>query len=165
MSKTTQSSTKHERKKEKRHKGSYPPRGWRGQLLAIALLCATTIVFIYVLSPGLRPELGRLTALADGLDALALRDWILSFGVFSPLAYFLVVVAQVIASPIPAGPVTVAGALVFGVWKGLALSMAGSTVGSVLVFVATRRWGEPLVIRLIGKEIFYKYIGRLDPNG
>ncbi len=136
-----------------------------GQPLAILLATMTVIVLVYLLSPGLRPDLGQVATLPSRLDATGIRDWILSFGTFSPLIYFLVVVAQVIASPIPAGPVTLAGALVFGVWEGLALSMAGSVVGSVLVFAAARRWGEPLVVRLVGKETFYRYAGRLDPKG
>lgn len=38
-------------------------------------------------------------------------------------------------------------------------------VGSVLVFVAARRWGEPLVARLVGGEVYRKYVGRLDGGG
>jgi uncharacterized membrane protein YdjX (TVP38/TMEM64 family) len=107
----------------------------------------------------------QLAVFLSALDAAALRDWILSFGSFSPVVYFLVVVAQVIVSPILASPVTFVGAMIFGVSQGLALSMAGSVVGSVLVFAAARKWGEPLAIRLVGEETFYKYSGRLDREG
>jgi uncharacterized membrane protein YdjX (TVP38/TMEM64 family) len=137
-----------------------------GRLWLPALLAALgTFVLVWLLSPGLRSDLGQVAVFLSELDAAALRDWILSFGAFSPVVYFLVVVAQVIVSPIPAGPVTFAGAMIFGVPQGLSLSMTGSVVGSVLVFAAARRWGEPLVIRLVGEETFYKYAGRLDPKG
>jgi uncharacterized membrane protein YdjX (TVP38/TMEM64 family) len=137
-----------------------------GRIWLTAILAALgTFIVAWLLSPGLRSDLGHLAVFLSELDAAALRDWILSFGVFSPVVYFLVVVAQVIFSPIPAGPVTFAGAMIFGVPRGLALSMAGSVVGSVLVFAAARRWGEPLVIRLVGEETYYKYAGRLDPKG
>jgi uncharacterized membrane protein YdjX (TVP38/TMEM64 family) len=153
---------------EKRSEGSGSPTSRRarfGRLLAITATLATAIVLVYALSPGLRSGLDQAVSLPSGLNAGSIRDWVLSFGAFSPLAYFLVVVAQVIFSPIPAGPVTLAGALIFGVWKGLALSMAGSVVGSVIVFAAARRWGIPLVLRLVGKDTFGKYAGRLDDRG
>jgi uncharacterized membrane protein YdjX (TVP38/TMEM64 family) len=133
--------------------------------LVITAVFATVIVLLYLLSPGLRSGLGQVVSLLSELNAVGIRDWVLSFGPFSPLAYFLVVVAQVIVSPIPAGPVTLAGALIFGVWKGLTLSMAGSVVGSIIVFAAARRWGKPLVLRLVGEDIFGKYAGRLDDKG
>jgi uncharacterized membrane protein YdjX (TVP38/TMEM64 family) len=137
-----------------------------GRVWLAALLAALgTFILVWLLSPGLRSDLGYLVVFLSELDAAALRDWILSFGVFSPVIYFLAMVAQVIFSPIPAGPVTFTGAMIFGVPQGLALSMAGSVVGSVLVFAAARRWGEPLAIRLVGEETFYKYSGRLDRDG
>lgn len=151
--------------RNERSGASIARRARSGRLLAISLATTTAIVLVYLLSPGLRPDPEQVAALPSQLDATDIRDWVLSFEAFSPLVYCLLVVAQVIASPIPAGPVTFAGALVFGVWEGLALSMAGSVVGSVLVFAAARRWGGPLVVRLVGKETFYRYAGRLDPKG
>ncbi len=124
-----------------------------------------TLVLVFLLSPGLRSDLGGLVALLSNISAVGVTDWILSFGALSPVVYFFVVVGQVIVSPIPAGPVTLAGALVFGVWEGLALSLAGSIVGSVLVFLAARRWGKELVVRLVGERIFRKYVGMLDAKG
>lgn len=61
---------------------------------------------------GLRSDLGQVADFLSKWDAAALRDWILSFGSFSPAVYFLVVVAQVIVSPIPGGPVTFVAARV-----------------------------------------------------
>ena len=137
-----------------------------GRVWLAALLAAPgTYILAWLLSPGLRSDLGQVAISLSALEAAQIRDWIFSFGSFSPVVYFLVVVAQVIVSPIPAGPVTFAGAMIFGVAQGLALSMVGSVVGSVLVFTAARRWGEPLVIRLVGEETFYKYSGRLDGGG
>jgi len=137
-----------------------------GRVWLAALLAALgTFILVWLLSPGLRSDLVQLALFLSALDAADIRDWILSFGAFSAVVYFLVVVAQVIVSPIPAGPVTFAGAMIFGVPRGLALSMAGSVVGSALVFAAASRWGQPLVIRLVGEETFYKYSGRLDRGG
>jgi uncharacterized membrane protein YdjX (TVP38/TMEM64 family) len=161
----TQSPTKQAPEEvEEHYERSGAPALGRGWLVAI-LAVVGTFALVCLLSLGIRSDLGELAALVGALDAAAIKDWILSFGAWAPFAYFLIVVGQVIANPIPAGPVTLAGALLFGVPTGLALSIAGSVVGSALVFVAVRRWGEPLVTRLVGKETFYKYSSKLNPKG
>ena len=81
-----------------------------GRIWLAALLAGLgTFILLWLLSPGLRSDLGQVADFLSKWDAAALRDWILSFGSFSPVVYFLVVVAQVIVSPIPAGPVTFVG--------------------------------------------------------
>ena len=138
------------------------PGGW---WIAGLLAAAGAFLLAYLLSAGLRPDLGGLAALLGTMDAAGVKDWLLSFGALSPVVYFLGMVAQVLLAPIPSAPVALAGSLVFGVWEGLALSLAGSILGSILVFLAVRRWGEPLVARLVGREVYRKNIGRLDARG
>lgn len=135
----------------------------RGRVVG-GLAVAGTSLFAYAVSPGLRADLGGLAALA-GDAAVGVEDFVFSFGAYAPLAYFLAMVAQVLIAPIPSGPFSLAGALVFGVWEGLALGLAGSIVGSVLVFLAARQWGEPLLARLVGRDVFEKYVGVLDRRG
>ena len=143
-----------------------PATGVRWIAGLLSVVGTSALVFLlFLLSPGLRSDLGGLVALIGNIGAAGIRDWVLSFGALSPVIYFSVVVGQVIVSPIPAGPVTLAGALVFGVWEGLALSLAGSVVGSVLVFGAARRWGGKLVVGLVGEKTFRKYTGMLDAGG
>src|SRR5215203_662406 len=131
----------------------------------LTLAAATTFVLLWLASAGLRSDLADFVAFVGSLDAASVKEWILSFGAFSPVVYCLAVVGQVILSPMPAGPVTLAGALVFGVWRGLALSIAGSVVGSFLVFAAARRWGTPLVLRLVDEETYARYSGKLGEGG
>jgi uncharacterized membrane protein YdjX (TVP38/TMEM64 family) len=123
---------------------------------------------VYALSPGLREGLGGLAASAGLLGeayAAGVKGFVLSFGAFSPAVFFFVMVAQVFLAPIPSAPVSLAGSLVFGVWEGFGLSLAGSVVGSVLAFLAVRRWGEPLVERLVGREVLGRYSGKVDGGG
>ena len=136
-------------------------RGWMVGLAAIA----GTFVLLWLASPGLRTDVNGLVALVSNVSATGITNWILSFGTWAPFIYLSIMVAQVIVSPIPAGPVALAGALIFGVWEGLALALTGSVIGSVLIFIVARRWGEPLVIRLVGERIYRKYIGILDAKG
>ena len=95
----------------------------------------------------------------------ALREFVAGSRVWAPAVFFGVMVAQVVLTPIPSAPVTLAGAIAFGVWGGFALSLAGSVVGSVLAFLAVRRWGEPLVARLVGEGTYRRYAGKPDDKG
>ena len=95
----------------------------------------------------------------------AMRGFVAGFGAWAPAVFFLAQVAQVLLAPIPGGVTVVVGTLLFGVWGGLALSVAGAAVGSALLFLAVRRWGRPLAVRLVGEESFEKYVGALDERG
>lgn len=95
----------------------------------------------------------------------ALQEFVLGFGVWAPAMFFIVQVSQVILAPIPGGATVVVGTLLFGPWGGLALSLLGGVVGSVVVFLVVRRWGKPLALRLVGKETFEKYVGVFDAGG
>lgn len=135
-----------------------------GRWVAMVLAVVGTVVVAYALSPGLRGDLGGLGGVVTSLGevyAMGIRDFVLSFGVFAPIAYFFTMVLQVFVAPIPSAPVSLAGSLVFGVWEGFGLSLAGSIAGSILAFLAVRRWGEPLVARLVGREVLGRYAGGL----
>lgn len=95
----------------------------------------------------------------------ALRDFVLGFGAWAPLAFFLTQVAQVVLAPVPGGAAVVVGTLLFGVWGGLALSIAGAVAGSAVLFVLVRRWGKPLAIKIVGEESFGRYADVLDEKG
>lgn len=136
-----------------------------GRWIVGTLAVVGTFLLAYVLSPGLRADVSGLEALLGEVYATGVKDFVLAFGVFAPVVYFLAMVAQVFVAPIPSAPVVLAGSLVFGVWEGLALSLAGSIVGSVLVFLAVRRWRELLVVRLVGRETSRKYAGKLGGRG
>lgn len=133
-----------------------------------ALAVGGTFALAYSISPGLRADLGELAAFTAALGeayAAVIREFVLYFGPSSRVAFFLVMVAQVFVAPIPSAPVSLIGVLVFGFWEGLALGLAGSVAGSVLAFLAVRRWGKPLVVRLVGEEAYARYAGNLDRRG
>ena len=107
-----------------------------------------------------------MTEALDGLWAMAssqegLRRWVEAQGPLAPLAFFLVEVAQVIFSPLPGGLLPAAGAMAFGPWAALGLSLAGVASGSAVVFGLARRWGRPLVCRLLKPETVERYAGVL----
>ena len=109
--------------------------------------------------------LANLAALSSVLDGArdifssphSIREFVEGFGAWAPLAFLLVQASQVVAGPIPAAPVIVAGSALFGFWKGLALSMAGVVAGSVCAFLLGRRFGHPLLRVLHGEETLARH--------
>jgi len=87
----------------------------------------------------------------------SLQEFVAGFGPWSLLVFLGIQASQVVAGPVPAGPVIVAGSALFGFWEGLTLSMAGIMAGSVLAFLLGRRFGLPLLRRLIGEELIAKH--------
>jgi uncharacterized membrane protein YdjX (TVP38/TMEM64 family) len=95
----------------------------------------------------------------------AMRAFVSGFGAWAPVVFFTAQATQVILAPVPGGVTVVVGTLVFGVWGGLALSVAGAVVGSGALFVVGRRWGRPLAVRLVGEGNLQRYAGVLDDKG
>lgn len=95
----------------------------------------------------------------------AMRGFVSGYGVWAPVVYFLAQIAQVVVAPVPGGAAVVVGTLLFGVWRGLALSVVGAVVGSAVLFLVVRRWGRPLAVRVVGEDGFERYAGALDEKG
>jgi uncharacterized membrane protein YdjX (TVP38/TMEM64 family) len=95
-----------------------------------------TSLLAYALSPGLRADHGDFVVLLSGVYAIGVKDFVLSFGVFSPIAFSFAIVVEVFVAATPSAPVSLADSLAFGVWEGLAMSLAGSVDRSVLAFLA-----------------------------
>jgi uncharacterized membrane protein YdjX (TVP38/TMEM64 family) len=81
-----------------------------------------------------------------------LREW----GALAPLIFIGLQALQVIVAPIPGEITGILGGYLFGQWLGLAYSMAGLTVGSVVAFGVGRWLGSHAVRRLIRPEIWSK---------
>lgn len=101
-------------------------------------------------------SLAALSSLLDGARNIfsspgSVKEFVGGFGAFSLLSLLLVQAAQVVAGPVLAAPVIVAGSALFGFLKGIALSMTGVVAGSAGAFLLGRRFGHPL-LRLLHSE-------------
>ena len=85
------------------------------------------------------------------------RDWINSFGVWSPLVFIATQVVQVVFSPIPGELTGFLGGYIYGVWVSTLYSTIGLSLGSYLAFAIGRRLGRPFVEKLVSRAILDKF--------
>ena len=82
-------------------------------------------------------------------DQERVRAWIEGFGVWGPLVLIGMIIVQTVLSVSPVSLLAIAGAYVFGFWQGVLYAFIGLTIGSTLCMLLGRRFGRPLVDRLI----------------
>ena len=80
-----------------------------------------------------------------------------TFGAWGVLVLILFQALQIIIAVLPGGFVEVAGGIIYGAGKGLAISSAGIFIGSICAFMIAKKLGRKIVIRLAGEEKFKKY--------
>ncbi|MCL6430924.1 MAG: TVP38/TMEM64 family protein [Anaerolineae bacterium] len=81
-----------------------------------------------------------------------LQGLVRQLGPAGPLAVVLLQAAQVLLAPIPGQAVSVASGFLFGPWLGTLYSMLGLLAGTVAGLWLVRRWGRPLVERLVDPQ-------------
>lgn len=81
-----------------------------------------------------------------------LKTLVLSFGLWAPLISAFLMVAQSVVLFLPAFPIFVVNALVFGPFYGFLLSWSSAICGSLACFLISQNLGRPVVERLVNKE-------------
>lgn len=127
------------------------PRAVR--LLRLGLLLAAAALFglVYLLSSGFRAELHRALSLLGRGDIAGLRDYILSYGAWAPVASCFLMVLQALAAPVPSFLITFANGLAFGTFWGWMLSLFGHVLAASVCFGISRTLGRVPVEVLVGR--------------
>lgn len=86
------------------------------------------------------------------LDVASVKTYILSFGIWAPIASFLLMIFQSVAAPLPAFLITFANAGLFGWVKGAILSWSSAMAGAVLCFYIARWYGRATVEKLTSRQ-------------
>jgi uncharacterized membrane protein YdjX (TVP38/TMEM64 family) len=68
------------------------------------------------------------------------------------VAIVLLEMIQALLAPIPGQAIEAVSGYLYGPWLGTLYPMIGMVIGSSITFLLSRRFGRPLVIRLIGKQ-------------
>lgn len=97
---------------------------------------------------------GRIGVLSD---PMALREWLLGFGVLAPVAFIALQAIQVVVAPIPGQVLGVASGYLFGVVLGTVYSIVGATIGTWIALTLARRFGRPFVERVLNPDIVDRF--------
>lgn len=82
-------------------------------------------------------------------NAQRIKKYILSYGKYSVIAFFVMQILQVVAFFIPGEVVQIAGGYIFGTFYGGIISVAGITAGSGAAFFIANKLGKPFVEKLL----------------
>jgi uncharacterized membrane protein YdjX (TVP38/TMEM64 family) len=105
-------------------------------ILLVCFLAGVAFFFFVYLFPQVWIKISSIYDLLHSKRAL--KRFILSFGAYSPLAYMLLQVIQVVVAPIPGGAIEFLGGYLFGVKAGFIYSMIGLFFGSWIAFGLAR---------------------------
>ena len=83
--------------------------------------------------------------------------YIRSCGAFSAIVFILLQIIQVVFPIIPGGGSCLIGVIVFGPLKGFIYNYIGLTIGSIIVFCLSRKYGLTLVAKIFSKKTILKY--------
>lgn len=106
---------------------------------------------LYLLSEGFRSETNRALGILGRGDIAGLRDYIVSFGLWAPVASCFLMVLQALVAPVPSFLITFANGLAFGVFWGWMLSLLGHVLAACVCFGISRSLGRVPVEVLVGK--------------
>jgi len=88
---------------------------------------------------------------AIGLEQI--QTFIEEAGPLGPLAYIGLKAATYIFAPLTSGPIQVVAGAIFGnVWLGVLYTLIGEVLGGSVSFWLARRYGRPVVRRLVGAQ-------------
>lgn len=125
-----------------------PRRHWTSRRWLMLLLLIVGIVVIGLL---VWPYLSFLT------DRNELRRIILDAGPWAPLVFIFLQLLQVVIAPLPGTVISLAGGYIFEAFWATVYAMIGTTVGFLLVFIISKRYGRRVMKYFVPQEQVDKY--------
>ena len=95
----------------------------------------------------------------------AIKDLILSAGIWGLVVFFLIQFAQVIIAPIPAMATILAGVAIYGPLVASLISTLAILIGSYVAFFLGRVFGRKIVVWIAGESQTQKYSDILNKKG
>ena len=119
------------------------------------ILVGLILLFIYQYDSQLWTKVANLYDILHNRHQL--KVIIRSFGPYSPLAYILLQIIQVIVAPIPGGAIEFLGGYLFGVKTGFFYSMIGLVIGSWIAFNLARIFEKLAVEKFVSPQTIKKF--------
>jgi uncharacterized membrane protein YdjX (TVP38/TMEM64 family) len=112
------------------------------------VLLAGLVGLVLLVAPARHVLVRGITLLATGQLA-GFQQYLQSLGLWAPAVSIALMVAESLFVPVPVTIVMVANGLVFGVWAGIVVSLAGGLAGASAAYTIGRLLGRGLVSRLL----------------
>jgi|Deesub1362B_J571_1020462.scaffolds.fasta_scaffold02464_5 uncharacterized membrane protein YdjX (TVP38/TMEM64 family) len=93
------------------------------------------------------------------------EELVRGFGRWGPVVSISLQVVQVVVVPIPGQILDAVNGYLFGAFLGTSYSMVGMLIGSTIVMAISRRFGRPLVERLVNEELLNRLDGFSQKRG
>jgi len=97
-------------------------------------------------------------------DRHQIIDFIESYP-YDELVFIFIQIVQVVAAPIPGELTGLIGGYLYGPLWGTIYSTIGLTIGSWIAFFLARLFGEPLLEKIVKKEVFEKFDDFMEHKG
>jgi uncharacterized membrane protein YdjX (TVP38/TMEM64 family) len=97
-------------------------------------------------------------------DRYKLLNFIRSYP-YDQFIFIVVQIIQVVAAPIPGELTGIIGGILYGPFWGTVYSTIGLTIGSWIAFLLARFFGEPLLEKMVKKEVFEKFDHFMEHKG
>jgi len=138
-----------------------PPRSRKRLFLWIGFAAATLLLLagggLYV-SLSQNPAIAKVRELARFYSSRReMRRFLKAAGPYAPVVFIALQALQVVVAPIPGEATGFLGGFLFGTTLGFIYSSIGLTIGSALAFGLGRRFGVPLVRRLVSEGVYHKF--------
>lgn len=98
----------------------------------------------------------------NNLSAQQLTLLLKSAGIFAPLLFILIQIIQCIIPIIPGSVSCIIGVALFNPIGGFIYNFIGISIGSTINFLLAKKYGNKLVLKLVSKNSYDKYITWLE---
>lgn len=120
-------------------------------------------LFVGIVAIALLPvaywTMARTGVLAVILDGQALRQWILTIGLWGPLAVIGTMTIAILVSPIPSAPIALAAGAAYGHTWGTVYVVLGAEAGAIAAFGIARLVGHDVLQRWFGDKLSVGLLG------
>ncbi|MCX7884825.1 MAG: TVP38/TMEM64 family protein [Caloramator sp.] len=136
----------------------------KNRIIKISILILAALIFLLV--PPLQRAVEQAFFILSMVNVNAVKEYILSFGIWAPVVSFFLMVFQSIAAPLPAFVITFANAALFGWVKGAILSWSSAMAGAALCFYIAKFYGRDAVEKLTSRfalesvDVFFEKYGK-----
>ena len=105
---------------------------------------------------------GYKRGLFDSIESF--RTYVLSFGPWAFLVFFIANIIQVVVPGVPGGVILAFGVIAFGSFKGFIYNYLSICVGSIIAFMISRTFGQSLILKIFGEDTFNKYKDKIKED-